>query len=136
MIIISGGRATQPSGLISDSFEKYKIFFSWNWELEKYNVLCEIWVLQDSFISKEILNSFDLNRANFPVSIAKISSITVHKETWMKKNPLRKIDMHLIHLHTQKRFWFLNCYVVSRLGTYLYNNCHIAIKCIIYYIYI
>ena len=38
-------------------------------------------IVQDSFISKEILNSFDLNRANFPVSIAKISSITVHKET-------------------------------------------------------
>ena len=29
-------------------------------------------IVQDSFISKEILNSFDLNRANFPVSIAKI----------------------------------------------------------------
>ena len=131
-----GGEQLSRVVLLVIRLKSTKYFFSWNWELEKYNVLSEIWILQDSFISKEILSSFDLNRANFPVSIAKISSITVHKETWMKKNPLRKIDMHLIHLHTQKRFWFLNCYVVSRLGTYLYNNCHIAIKCIIYYIYI
>ena len=65
-------------------------FFSWNWEHEKYNMLCEI-LVQDSFIKR----NFKILWFEPQTSLCLSQDVKYFK---LGKKPLRKIDMHLIHL--------------------------------------